>query len=74
LDKRIQAAPHGTLTVQAFPLSDAQAYMGHADIATTMIYVHHIPEVDAAERFSRLVEAANAPQGQAAVAVVVRAR
>lgn len=24
--------------------------MGHADIATTMIYVHHVPQVDAAER------------------------
>jgi len=48
--------------------------MGHADIATTRIYVPHIPKVDAAERFSRLVEAATAPQGQAAVAVVVRAR
>ncbi len=27
----------GTLAVQAFPLSDVRAYMGHADIATTMI-------------------------------------
>ena len=26
----------GTLAVQAFPLSDVQACMGHADIATTM--------------------------------------
>lgn len=24
--------------------------MGHADIATTMIYVHHVPQIDAAER------------------------
>ena len=30
----------GTLAVQVFPLSDVKAYMGHADIATTMIYVH----------------------------------
>jgi site-specific recombinase XerD len=29
--------------------------MGHADISTTMIYVHHVPQVDAAERLSRLV-------------------
>jgi integrase len=28
--------------VQVFPVSDVKAYMGHADIATTMIYVHHI--------------------------------
>ena len=33
----------GTLAVQAFPLSDVKAYMGHADIQTTMIYVHHVP-------------------------------
>jgi hypothetical protein len=29
--------------------------MGHADISTTMIYVHHVPRVDAAERLSRVV-------------------
>ena len=28
----------------AFPLSDVKAYMGHADIATTMLYVHHVPQ------------------------------
>ena len=42
----------GTLAVQAFPLSDVKAYMGHADIATTMIYVHHVPQFDAAERLT----------------------
>ena len=26
--------------------------MGHADIATTMIYIHHVPQLDAAERLS----------------------
>lgn len=31
----------GTIAVQAFPLSDVQAFMGHADIETTMTYVHH---------------------------------
>src|SRR4051794_8265095 len=45
-----------TLAVQAFPLSDVQAYMGHADIDTTMLYVHHTPQHDAADRLSRLVE------------------
>jgi integrase len=34
----------GTLAVQVFPLSDVKAYMGHVDIATTMIYVHHVPQ------------------------------
>ena len=32
----------GTLAVQAFPLSDVKAYTGHADIQTTMTYVHHV--------------------------------
>jgi integrase len=42
----------GTLAVQVFPLTDVKTYMGHADIATTMIYVHHVPQVDAAEKLS----------------------
>lgn len=37
-----------TLAVQVFPLSDVQAYMGHADISTTMIYVQRVPRNDAA--------------------------
>jgi integrase len=45
----------GTLAVQAFPLSDVMGYMGHADISTTMVYVHHVPRHDAAERLSRVV-------------------
>lgn len=48
----------GTTAVQVFPLSDVQAYMGHADIKTTMIYVHHVPREDAAERLSRAFAAA----------------
>jgi integrase len=47
----------GTLAVQAFPLSDVKAYMGHADIQTTMVYVHHVPRHDAAERLSAVVKA-----------------
>jgi integrase len=42
------------MAVQAFPISDVQAYLGHADIATTMIYVHHVPRTDAAARLSQL--------------------
>lgn len=45
----------GTIAVQAFPLSDVKAFMGHADIQTTMIYVHHVPQHDAASRLSRVV-------------------
>ena len=47
----------GTMAVQAFPLSDVAAYMGHADISTTMIYVHHVPKADAALRLERVVMA-----------------
>ena len=39
--------------------------MGHADVATTMIYVHHVPTLDAAERLSALVAAETAPEMQA---------
>jgi integrase len=46
----------GTLAVQVFPLSDVKAYMGQADIQTTMVYVHHVPADDAAERLSRAVQ------------------
>jgi integrase len=46
----------GTLDVQVFPLSDVKAYMGQADIETTMIYVHHVPADDAAHRVSRAVQ------------------
>ena len=42
--------------MQAFPLSDVQAYMGHADIPTTMVYVHHTPQHAAADRLGQLVE------------------
>ena len=45
----------GTLAVQVVPLSDVKAYMGHADIQTTMVYVHHVPADDAAERLSQAV-------------------
>jgi integrase len=49
----------GTLAVQAFPLSDVQAWMGHADIATTMRYVHYVPKHDAAQRLGRLLSDEN---------------
>ena len=49
----------GTLAVEAWPLHDVQAYMGHADIQTTMVYVHHVPKVAAADALTRIVEAAS---------------
>lgn len=48
----------GTLAVQVFPLSNVKAYMGHADVATTMIYVHHVPQLDAAAKLSRALAGA----------------
>ena len=45
--------------MQAFALSDVRAFMGHADISTTMIYVHHVPRHDAADRLGALVAAAS---------------
>jgi integrase len=52
----------GTLAVQAWPLHDVQAYMGHADVQTTMIYAHHIPKADAAARLGALVAEATEPE------------
>ena len=47
----------GTLAVRVFPLVDVQAYMGHADIQTTMRYAHHIqsatPPASSPRRFER---------------------
>jgi integrase len=51
----------GTVAVQVFPISDVKAYMGHADIATTMIYVDHVPQLDAASKLSSALAAASAP-------------
>jgi integrase len=57
----------GTIAVQAFPLSDVKAFMGHENIETTMIYVHHIPQADAAARLGALLHAdALPPLAQAA--------
>ena len=48
----------GTLGAAIWPLHDLQGYMGHADIQTTMIYVHHVPKVAAADELSRAFELA----------------
>ena len=51
----------GTLAVRAFPMSDVKAFMGHESIETTMIYVHHVPQTDAAARLGALLAAEAAP-------------
>ena len=43
----------GTLAVGCWPLHDVQAYMGHADIQITMLYVHHVPRTSAADELTR---------------------
>jgi integrase len=45
----------GTLAVRVWPVTEVQAYMGHADIQTTMRYVHHMPRHKAASELSQLV-------------------
>jgi hypothetical protein len=45
--------------VQAFPLTDVQASATPTS-RPTMIYVHHVPQHDAADRLSALVAAAQA--------------
>ena len=55
----------GTLAVQAAPISDVQAWMGHAQIQTTMIYVHYVPQHDAAEKLTRLFDATAQPEDAA---------
>lgn len=52
----------GTLAVQVFPLSDVKAYMGHADISTTMLYVHHVPQHDAASKLSAVLSPVALPR------------
>lgn len=47
--------------MQAFPLTDVKAYMGHEDVSTTMIYVHHLPRHDAADKLWALLRRETEP-------------
>jgi integrase len=51
-----------TIAVPIWPLSDVQAYLGHANIATTMRYVHHVPKTDAAQTASAFIAAQICPE------------
>ena len=50
-----------TMAVRAYRVDEVKAYAGHADIATTMRYVHHVPAHDAADRLSAVVAASINP-------------
>jgi integrase len=45
----------GTMAVRAFPITDVQTWMGHADITTTRKYIHYAPQPEAAARLGALV-------------------
>ena len=59
--------PDGTVSGQLvfsgtrIPLTDVKAYMGHADVQTTMLYVHHVPQHDAAEKLSAALRTESTP-------------
>jgi hypothetical protein len=56
------------------PPSDVKVLYGPADIATTMIYVHYVPQLDAADRLSRALRAvAGVESTSAADALLERA-
>jgi integrase len=42
----------GTLAVRSAPVTDVQHWMGHADLATTMRYVHYVPQHGNAARLT----------------------
>jgi integrase len=42
----------GTLAIRKAPVTDVQHWMGHADIQTTMRYVHYVPQHDNAARLT----------------------
>jgi integrase len=52
---------YGTLAVNIYPVTDVKEYMGHADIKTTMRYVHHVPKTDAAAKGSAFIAAQMEP-------------
>jgi len=48
----------GTLAVRSAPVTDVQHWMGHADIQTTMRYVHYVPQHDNAAKLTAAFAAA----------------
>ncbi len=62
----------GTLAVRVWPLPEVRGYMGHADIQTTMIYVHHVPRHEAAAELGDAIR--NATGGGVAGLAAAEAR
>jgi integrase len=50
----------GTLAVQV-STQRLKVHMGHTDMATTMIYVHHVSQIDAAKKPSTALKEISAP-------------
>jgi integrase len=48
----------GTLGASIWPLHDLMTFMGHAQLSTTQLYMHHTPKLAAADEMSRAVAAA----------------
>jgi integrase len=55
----------GTLAVRSAPVTDVQHWMGHANIETTMRYVHFVPQHDDAARLTAAFAAENAEDSRA---------
>ena len=53
----------GTLAIRKAPVTDVQYWMGHADIQTTMRYVHYQPQHDNAARLTSAFTAESVPPG-----------
>lgn len=51
----------GSIAVRAFALSDVQAMLRHAHVATTMRYVHHRPGADDAAKLSSVPRRRHVP-------------
>jgi integrase len=52
----------GTMAVQVFPVTDVMAMMGHADLTTTMQYVHSKSREDDASRLSDYIAGQTRPK------------
>jgi integrase len=62
----------GTLAVRSAPVTDVQHWMGHADLATTMRYVHYVPQHDNAARLTAAFATASSESSISEQALVNR--